>query len=167
MKKGTRFLKHFHLPFRSRSPAQPPPSSTDDHGQSRAKNTAWAALKTSIGLLKESADAFGPLKSAIGGISRCIEIFERVAKSRKDYETLAIELDTICKDLSGYLSGPMPPTMTSSIESLAKGIEQEIAFVLEKEQRNRLERAVEAMDDPEEVMQCYSRIQRLLERLVY
>jgi hypothetical protein len=41
-----------------------------------AKHTAWAGLKILLGLLNESADAFGPLKSAVGGISRCIEIFE-------------------------------------------------------------------------------------------
>ena len=38
--------------------------------------------------------------------------------------------------------------------------------MIDKEQRNRLERVAEAMEDPEEVLQCYARIQRLLERLV-
>lgn len=47
-----------------------------------------------------------------------------------------------------------------------RGIDREIMFVVEKQQRNNIERIAEAMDDPVEVLQCYSRIQRLMERLV-
>lgn len=38
------------------------------------RKTAWSGLKTLIELLNASADAFGPLKSAVGGISKFIEI---------------------------------------------------------------------------------------------
>lgn len=56
----------------SPGPSDPPAPSTERS----AKKTAWGALKTSLGLLQESADAFGPLKSAMGGLNRCIAIFE-------------------------------------------------------------------------------------------
>ncbi|KAF8594427.1 hypothetical protein BDV93DRAFT_579801 [Ceratobasidium sp. AG-I] len=84
------------------------------------KNMAWSGLKALIRLLNKSAEAFGPLKSAIGEISRCIEIYERAAKGREDYKTLATELDSLFKELSGYLEGPTPPVMTSSLKNLAK-----------------------------------------------
>ncbi|KAF8598381.1 hypothetical protein BDV93DRAFT_512595 [Ceratobasidium sp. AG-I] len=148
MKKGTGIFKQlFHLSSRSRTPKRPPPLLSNDIGHSsnqqpvsvphvlsslnstglpapsgerRGNKAAWAALKTSLGLLYESANAFGSLKSVIGGISQCIDIFERAAKSREDYETLATDLDTICQDLCGYLDGFAPPAMMSNIDSLAK-----------------------------------------------
>ncbi|KAF8607419.1 hypothetical protein BDV93DRAFT_505586 [Ceratobasidium sp. AG-I] len=83
-------------------------------------STAWSGLKTLIGLLNEGANKFGPLKSAFGEILGCIEIFERAAKGREDYNTLRGELDSLFGELSGYLKGPTPLAMTSSLENLAK-----------------------------------------------
>ncbi|KAF8595115.1 hypothetical protein BDV93DRAFT_528918 [Ceratobasidium sp. AG-I] len=84
------------------------------------KGTAWSGLKTLLELLNESADAFGPLKSAVGGISRCIEIYERAAQGREDYRKLGDELDSLFKELTDCLGGPTPQTMTPSLENLAK-----------------------------------------------
>ncbi|KAF8601236.1 hypothetical protein BDV93DRAFT_585628, partial [Ceratobasidium sp. AG-I] len=128
------------------------------------KSTAWSGLKTLFGLLNQSADAFPPLKSAIGGILGCIEIYERLAQGREDYKKLGEELDSLFKELTGFLGGPTPPTMTPSLENLAKGIEKEIMFVLGKNERNKLERIAEAMEDPDAILECYRRIQCLLER---
>ena len=36
--------------------------------------------------------------------------------------------------------------------------------MLGKEKRNRIERGAEAMEDADEVLECYRRVQRLLER---
>jgi hypothetical protein len=55
----------------STSSVAPPPSTVQT-----ATKTAWSGLKTFLGLLNESADAFGPLKSAVGGINRCSEIYD-------------------------------------------------------------------------------------------
>ncbi|KAF8601696.1 hypothetical protein BDV93DRAFT_231182 [Ceratobasidium sp. AG-I] len=41
-----------------------------------AKSMAWSGLKTLLDLLSASADAFEPLRSAVGGISECINIYE-------------------------------------------------------------------------------------------
>ncbi|KAF8594416.1 hypothetical protein BDV93DRAFT_529331 [Ceratobasidium sp. AG-I] len=84
------------------------------------KGTAWSGLKTLLELLNESADAFGPLKSAVGGISKCIEIYERAAQGREDYRKLGDELDSLFKELTDSLGGPTPQTMTPSLENLAK-----------------------------------------------
>ncbi|KAG8795569.1 hypothetical protein FRC12_012666 [Ceratobasidium sp. 428] len=51
-------------------------------------NTVWSGVKTLLGVLKKSSDAFGPLKSAVGGLSRCIEIFENAAAAREEYAQL-------------------------------------------------------------------------------
>ncbi|KAF8593782.1 hypothetical protein BDV93DRAFT_582463, partial [Ceratobasidium sp. AG-I] len=139
-------------------------SPTSPDPERGGKSTAWSGLKTLLGLLNESADAFGPLKSAVGGISRCIEIYEQAARGREDYKTLGAELDKLFWELFDYLGGPTPPAMTFSLVNLAKGIEREIGFVLGKEKRNMIEQAAEAMENAGEIRACYERIQRLLER---
>lgn len=113
IKRGARRLRDLvHLPSGDRTPEQPSTPSANDSGQRSpsqpinfgpvspspgpnkppapspersAKNAAWAALKTSLGLLQESAKAFGPLKTAVGGISGCIEIFEVCRASKHTY----------------------------------------------------------------------------------
>ncbi|KAG8795573.1 hypothetical protein FRC12_012670 [Ceratobasidium sp. 428] len=37
---------------------------------------AWSGLEALRGVLRKSVDVFGPLKSAIDGLSQCVEIFE-------------------------------------------------------------------------------------------
>jgi hypothetical protein len=53
-----------------------PISSASPSTIQNVKHTTWSGVKTFLELLNESADAFGPLKSAVGGINRLIEIFE-------------------------------------------------------------------------------------------
>jgi hypothetical protein len=48
---------------------------------------------------------------------------------------------------------------------LARGIEKEIERVEQKQHRNTVERYAEAMDDADDLLACYRRIQKLLERL--
>jgi hypothetical protein len=75
-------IKHFlHLdknraPGSTRASTSPANANPSSSAPSNAKQTAWAGFKTFLKLLNASADAFGPLKSAVGGISQCIEIFE-------------------------------------------------------------------------------------------
>ncbi|KAF8601778.1 hypothetical protein BDV93DRAFT_545678, partial [Ceratobasidium sp. AG-I] len=89
---------------------------------------------------------------------------ERAAKGREDYRKLGDKLDSLFLELSGYLGGPTPPAMTPSLKNLAKGIEKEIEFALGKNERNKMERTAKAMEDPDAILECYRRIQRLVER---
>lgn len=132
----------------SRSPSIHEPTSVQDRSSAlvspsdaerSGKSTAWSGLKTLLVLLDKSADAFGPLKSAVGGILGCIDIYEvriwvimtvepclifwwaqRAAKGSKDYEKLRAELESLFWQLIGYLEGPVPLAMTPSLVSLAK-----------------------------------------------
>lgn len=40
------------------------------------RKTAWAGLQRLMMILESSADAFGPLKLAIDGLSQCVDVFE-------------------------------------------------------------------------------------------
>ena len=48
------------------------PSATGENG-SNWKSTAYSATKLAINLVKESADAFPPLKSVMGGLSAILD----------------------------------------------------------------------------------------------
>ena len=48
------------------------PSATDDT-ESNWKSTAYSTTKLAINLVKESADAFPPLKSVMGGLSAILD----------------------------------------------------------------------------------------------
>ena len=39
-------------------------------------SAAWSGLETALRLLNKSADAFPPLKSAVGGLLACIDLAE-------------------------------------------------------------------------------------------
>ncbi|KAG9096458.1 hypothetical protein FS749_008420, partial [Ceratobasidium sp. UAMH 11750] len=143
------------------APSLPTPST----GEQNAGGTTRTGFKTLLEVLKRSSVAFGPLKEAVGGLSRCMEVIEQEAKTREDYKTLKGELEVIFNDLSDYLGGSAPPVMTPVIESISKSIEREVDVILQKVQRNKLERIAEAMQAADEVLECYRRIQMLLGRL--
>ncbi|KAF8601281.1 hypothetical protein BDV93DRAFT_510197 [Ceratobasidium sp. AG-I] len=148
------------VPIQGSSSVSTAPSVAERSGT----NTAWSGLKTLIELLNASADAFGPLKSAVGGISKFIEINDARVAAGKEYKELHRELDELFRNLSGYLGDSMPLAMKSSLDSLANGIKREVKFVQGKEQRNQGERFAEAIEDADKILECYRRIQRLLER---
>ncbi|KAG9095354.1 hypothetical protein FRC06_009865, partial [Ceratobasidium sp. 370] len=127
----------------------------------------WGGLQRVAQVLKQSGmNTFAPLKLAIHDVSACIDIFERATVNQQEYASLRTQLDSLLHDLARYLGGSTPPTITPSIENLAKGIHQEIAHIREKESRPRTSRYAEANEDIDEVLMCYQRIKGLLERLV-
>ncbi|KEP48657.1 vegetative incompatibility protein HET-E-1, partial [Rhizoctonia solani 123E] len=126
---------------------------------------AWSGVKTLLAVLESSSDAFGPLKSAVGGFNKCINIYERAAKGRNDYNELRDKLDGLLQDLAGYVSQPMDPLMTNSVKLLCTSIESELKNVEDKRGRSTGRRLAEAMDTQDEILECYRRIHGYLERV--
>ncbi|KAL5634270.1 hypothetical protein ACGC1H_006175 [Rhizoctonia solani] len=127
-------------------------------------STAWSGAKTLLVVLESSADAFGPLKSAIGGLNKCIDIYERAAKGRKDYDELRDKLDGLLQDLAGHVS-IMDPLITRSVKLLCTSIESELKNVEDNRGRGTGQRLAEAMDTQDEILECYRRIHGYIERL--
>ncbi|KAG9119790.1 hypothetical protein FRC07_005015, partial [Ceratobasidium sp. 392] len=138
---------------------------TSSAGGRSTMHTSWAGFKTLLDALKECSDAFGPLKAAIYGLSQCIEIFEQEAKVHEKYTSLRSELDALFKDIAGYLSNPALSIMPPIVENIAKSIEHEAGIIIQKEQRNAMERYAEVEEDEDQILECYRRIQSLLGRL--
>ncbi|KAF8597304.1 hypothetical protein BDV93DRAFT_513427 [Ceratobasidium sp. AG-I] len=116
-------------PVNSGSPSSPDPvpaklTTTTSAGstgpEQSGRSAAWSGLGALLGLLKDTAVAFGPLKDAVGGIQTCVEIYEEAAKGRDDYKKLRAELDSLFWELFGLLGGPTPPSMTFSLANLAR-----------------------------------------------
>ena len=91
-------------------------SSAMDENGSNWKSTAYATTKLVINLLKESADAFPPLKSAVGGLSvildhrdvrfifhtthpRCSRLSQRTIDCRKTIELLMPRVEGLAESL--------------------------------------------------------------------
>ncbi|KAG8679409.1 hypothetical protein FRC09_018983, partial [Ceratobasidium sp. 395] len=126
-------------------------------------HTAWSGLRTLLSVLDKSADAFGPLKSAVGGLVACLEIYEGQVAAREEYQQLKIDLESASREIAGYLGGAAPPSMESSILKLAQDIKEEVKLVNRKTQRNTSERYAEATADADEILARYRRIQRHLD----
>ncbi|KAG8717546.1 hypothetical protein FRC09_014097 [Ceratobasidium sp. 395] len=129
------------------------------------KRKAWAGLKTLGGVLSKSAGTFGPLRSAVDDVSRIVDILENMALGPVVGDSLLDDLDTLFSDIAGYLSGPTPPAMMSSIRDFADGIKKEMEIVQGKRQRIGAGRLEEVIQREDEATKCYDRIQRLLSRL--
>ncbi|KAG9084389.1 hypothetical protein FS749_005267, partial [Ceratobasidium sp. UAMH 11750] len=135
--------------------------------ENSAARAKWAGLKRFTSVLGTSTKAFdfGPLKSAIDGIAKSIEVYEAAAEAHGEYESLRSQLDWLFHDLADRFGESTPPAMRPSIMNLARGIEQELLLLRKLENRNTTNRYIGALNDADQVLGCYRRIHALLERL--
>ncbi|CAE6404770.1 unnamed protein product [Rhizoctonia solani] len=167
-------LTQTHIPTTNAPPSpvlidtnnEPAVSTTSEiNHPSRTASTAWAGAKTLLAILESSANAFGPLKSAISRLNRCFDIHERANKGQEDYEELLKKLKELVDDLRGSMVEQVGYEMTNSVKRLCIELEAEVNQVEKKLERNMIQQLVEAMDASEEISECYRRIQNHLERL--
>ncbi|KAG8761613.1 hypothetical protein FRC11_013541, partial [Ceratobasidium sp. 423] len=142
--------------------SRPAPTTHNPPKKNRAK---WPGIKSLLATLESSTNALPPLQSAIGSLNKFVHICEGSSKGRKDYDELRDKLDGLLEELAGHMSHPMGLVMTDGVKRLCAGIEAEIKDVEEKQARNTGRRLADAMEAPEEVMECYRRIHGHLERL--
>ncbi|KDN41571.1 hypothetical protein RSAG8_07372, partial [Rhizoctonia solani AG-8 WAC10335] len=143
-----------------------PPLSDIPNSEPQTKGIAWPGLSNLLGALKSGAGASGPLRSALEGLERCIDIFERTSKARDDYQELGKKLDELLGDLAQFNNGWMGKAMTASVKNLCGGIEAEIKVIEEKQGRQALGRYSAAVEDSEVIFECYRRINGHVERLM-
>ncbi|KAG8749219.1 hypothetical protein FRC11_011521, partial [Ceratobasidium sp. 423] len=146
----------------SNQPSSPTPAA---NSPPEKESIAWSGVKTLLQVLESSADAFGPLKSAVGGLNKCIDIFERASKARDDYAELREKLDGLAQDLANHMDPSMGLVMTNSVKRLCSGIEAEIKKVEEKQDQNKVQQLLTATGASDEILECYRRIHGHLERL--
>ncbi|KAF8704283.1 WD domain, G-beta repeat, partial [Rhizoctonia solani] len=135
--------------------------------KTRTEIYLWSGLKKLSSLLDSSTEAFGPLKSAIGGLKWCIDLYESTIRANSEYNELRVKLDSLLGDLSKFVDRPINPTMMSNVIYLSKRIQTELALVLQKQERGLIRRHAETLGDPDEVVRIYRRINTHLERFMF
>ncbi|KAJ6632306.1 hypothetical protein B0H10DRAFT_2206678 [Mycena sp. CBHHK59/15] len=108
------------LPFPLRGKRRPPPSSGAVKSNSFvvSRHTLPDVLWTSLIALQESADAFPPLKSAVGGVIALWDIAKRAKYSKSDAQDIARRTKTILDVIADAVpdGSNIPPRMLESIE---------------------------------------------------
>ncbi|CAE6420290.1 unnamed protein product [Rhizoctonia solani] len=147
-------------------PGDKPLSHDETKPTGRAREVVWAGVKMAFSVLEASADAFAPLKSAIGGLNRCIEISEGVSKAREDYDRLQSEIESLIANLDKFKNDLVIDARTASIRNIISGIKEELNQVKRKQDRNTWDRHLEALEDSEDVIESYRRIEGHIKRLM-
>ncbi|QRW09432.1 Vegetative incompatibility protein HET-E-1 [Ceratobasidium sp. AG-Ba] len=138
----------------------------DEHPSRRRHEIEnWGGLKLFARVLNKAPKAFGPLKHAADVLVSFIEIYEATAENQTELQELRKRLNELLNDLQQLLDKPAPPTITSSMKNLEKGIENEAEFIERMQVRNKMNLYLSAKEDVDEVLKCYRRIEGLFQRL--
>ncbi|KAF9564487.1 WD40 repeat-like protein [Agrocybe pediades] len=132
-----------------------------DHGA-----TVWKAMETALRLLKESADACPPLKSAVGGLVACLDLAKDVIGNHEEYTKLAVQFKDIASALEPYASKLEASDTRGSIALILKSIEEEVAEINRQLERSKTKRTVEAADDKGDILARYRKIDSLFRSLL-
>ncbi|CAE6522127.1 unnamed protein product [Rhizoctonia solani] len=156
----------FKAPVRLEKDNQPTDHAPrDDHEQDCTAGLVWKGAKLLLQVVNASATVFPPLKSAIGGLNDCINIYEHANKGRKDYGHLLNRIDELLEELQGYLKDKEAMEMTRSVERVCCELDMEVKKLKAKLEGPSAKQWLKAVDAPDEITEYHRRIQELLERL--
>ncbi|KAJ7461222.1 hypothetical protein FB451DRAFT_1371445 [Mycena latifolia] len=114
------------MKFAFPSRARKKPSPTHNPHSTNTRNALSDVLWTSLLALEQSADAFPPLKSAVGGVKALCDIAERAKHSKADAHDIALRtkaiLDVIAEAVPDGSAIPLP--MLESIERFTVLLEE-------------------------------------------
>ncbi|KAF8695737.1 WD40 repeat-like protein, partial [Rhizoctonia solani] len=128
---------------------------TNNTSRTGSVSRVWPSATALLSQLESSAEPFGPLRSAIGDLS----------KERSEYSELRKKIDKVLKDLSTHMRSPAEGMMTDSVKLICSEIEAEVSALDAKQGLSMGRRLVDAMDGLDEVMECCQRVHDHLERL--
>ncbi|KAH7310239.1 hypothetical protein B0J17DRAFT_622414 [Rhizoctonia solani] len=136
-----------------------------DNKRDGTTGLVWTGAKLLLQVVNASADVFPPLKSAVGGLNECINIYERAKKGRKDYGHQLNKINELLEELQGYMEGREAMEMTQSVKRVCCELDLEVNNLKAKLEGPAAKQWLKAVDAPAEITECQDRIQRLLERL--
>ncbi|KAG8697825.1 hypothetical protein FRC08_006307 [Ceratobasidium sp. 394] len=131
----------------------------------RVKHVARAGFKALLDVLNRVSTTVPPLQPAVDCLLKCTEMYEDQISAKEEYNKLWTRLDDLCRDISKYMSGAAPSSMTPCVQSLARGLKEQTELVRQKLARTALERGMGGEEDADEVVKCCRDIEALLQRL--
>ncbi|KEP51130.1 vegetative incompatibility protein HET-E-1 [Rhizoctonia solani 123E] len=133
----------------------------------KSDNAAWNRLLNTLGVLENSVELFPPLKSAVGALIGCLDIVQKAASNRADYEELADEFQSLANMVSQYSSDLELEPNNGSIANIAQCIQQQVTDIEQKEASGTVGRLLDATQDQEDVIRRYRQVERLFQQLQY
>ncbi|KAG9075002.1 hypothetical protein FS749_013369, partial [Ceratobasidium sp. UAMH 11750] len=127
--------------------------------------STWTRLGTSLQALEQSLGLFPPLKSAVGGLLAILDTFRAAAETREDYNELASDLTTLVNDLTTHLAESKSIQTSGSISRVVIGLEKQINYIHERQQRGGVRGYAQAADDADDLISCYRRVDMLFRQL--
>ncbi|KAG8758927.1 hypothetical protein FRC11_002853, partial [Ceratobasidium sp. 423] len=140
-------------------PAQIPQETPD------VTSTMWKGLKQFSKALESATSLLGPIKAVVGEFVECVDMIELADEAKTEYDALQARLEGLFADLQGYFGQDCSLTMTTSMESLCKSIQEEIEYIRSKQGRSTGVRYLAAKEEAAAIIACYHRIEGHLQRL--
>ncbi|KAF9556952.1 WD40 repeat-like protein [Agrocybe pediades] len=158
-------------PSRPTSPtsAKPPTAhqAPQQHYLKDSAKVAWKATETVLRLLKESVDAFPPLKSAVGGLVAFLDLAKKFKGNQKEYTNLAVQFEGLARTLVPYASMLAASDDGKNIAlPILRSIDEEVAKINRQLERNKFRRTAEATDDQGDILARYRKIDSLFRNLL-
>ncbi|CCO33402.1 hypothetical protein BN14_07477 [Rhizoctonia solani AG-1 IB] len=144
--------------------AEPDPDVTLK-GPPKETSSAWAVVSALLKALEAGADAFAPAKPVVSGLKICAEMYMNACKESEEYDHLAIKLKEILDDLTQCMNELAGLEDTDSVKRIYSEIKREVKMVTEKQERTMGRRLMGAMNDSDEILACYRRIDGHFQRL--
>ncbi|KAJ7843345.1 hypothetical protein B0H14DRAFT_3868592 [Mycena olivaceomarginata] len=125
------------------------------HGSAACSDIAL----TSLTALRESADAFPPLKSAVGGVLALWNTAERVKTSKKKAQALSRRAYEVLEALTDAVPDPLniPPSMLVSIQRFDDVVREACDAMNPLTERRRFVSSVLSLNRDEATLELFSR----------
>ncbi|CAE6518096.1 unnamed protein product, partial [Rhizoctonia solani] len=127
----------------------------------------WNQLVNSLRKLESGMELFPPLKSAVSAFIGCLDIVQRAAVNRADYEELADEFQSMADMLNQYASELESEPTNGSIANIAQCIQRQVADIERKQESGTIGRLLNADQNQEEVIRHYRQVEKLFRQLQY
>ncbi|KDN39301.1 hypothetical protein RSAG8_08936, partial [Rhizoctonia solani AG-8 WAC10335] len=128
---------------------------------------AWSRLTSTLRRLESCVDLFPPLKSAVSALIGCLDIVQKAASNRADYEELADEFQVMANMLNQYAGQLESEPNNGSIANIAQSIQQQVTDIQRKRGSGTVGRRFEATDDQEDVIRRYRQVEKLFRQLQF
>ncbi|CAE6422691.1 unnamed protein product [Rhizoctonia solani] len=132
------------------------------HGTSRTLSPGITAF---LHVLDSGTEVFGPLRSAVNGLSTCFRLYEDQSKAREDCVKLQTKIDSILQDLSKHINNSPGSALTNSVKLICLDLEAEVKITEELQARSTGRQLIDAMEGIDELAESYLRVQTHFERL--
>ncbi|CAE6481177.1 unnamed protein product [Rhizoctonia solani] len=129
------------------------------------KAHSWTHLRSLLRALEQATKPLPPLRAAVAAIVECIDTYENISHSQKEYEELYNELEELFQALQIHCTRDAPPAITTIVETLCGSIQREVDDLRQKLGKGKQRAYLEAEWDANAVVTHYCRIHFHLQRI--